>query len=441
MNSNAIKKWLLAIDTPIDIEAPLYNINIKMSSHKNWTKACMFSCISSDGGHPVIIDVRYAFSKNVFNHNLIDFFYDDISKLENNLEAMPYSKIVIYIFANKDDISPISAPLFFEDKEFLSKQVLWSETNNKYLLSKKIINEWIGYISINGELKPEENKTSFNTKNNQLHARKSLVENGKEPYFLHANSRYKPYQELSEKKSSKRTVSPCVSVITVVYNNESLVEQSIQSVINQNSDNFEYIIIDGNSTDGTLNIIEKYDSLIDCWLSESDSGIYDAMNKGIALSKGEWLIFLNSDDLFFSCESLNFNFKYENHDAIAGRCLTVGKYYNWIRPFSRKDSLYRYSHQAIFTKKKSFYNLNYKIAADSEYLSEYNSRFKHSDKIISIFRMGGYSTNEVSWEHVKERYKMLGVVSTYLLIARFFIQNIMGDKALELLRINKNRFF
>ena len=55
--------------------------------------------------------------------------------------------------------------------------------------------------------------------------------------------------------------------------------------------------------------------------------------------------------------------------------------------------------------------------------------------------MGGYSTNEVSWEHVKERYKMLGVVSTYLLIARFFIQNIMGDKALELLRINKNRFF
>lgn len=93
---------------------------------------------------------------------------------------------------------------------------------------------------------------------------------------------------------------PMISVVTVVLNGEKYLEQTIQSVINQTYCNLEYLIIDGDSTDGSLGIIKKYEHLIDYWLSESDGGIYSAMNKGIALSTGEWLIFINSDDFLWN---------------------------------------------------------------------------------------------------------------------------------------------
>jgi hypothetical protein len=98
---------------------------------------------------------------------------------------------------------------------------------------------------------------------------------------------------------------PLISVITVVYNGEKRLEQTIQSVINQNCDRFEYIIIDGGSDDRTLEIIKKYDSHIDYWVSAKDRGIYDAMNKGIELANGQWLSFMNCEDLFFGRQSLS----------------------------------------------------------------------------------------------------------------------------------------
>ena len=79
---------------------------------------------------------------------------------------------------------------------------------------------------------------------------------------------------------------PLISIITVVFNGERYLEQTIQSVIDQTYDNVEYIIIDGGSTDGTLDIIKKYEDKIDYWVSEKDNGIYDAMNKGIKVCYG-----------------------------------------------------------------------------------------------------------------------------------------------------------
>jgi glycosyltransferase involved in cell wall biosynthesis len=92
---------------------------------------------------------------------------------------------------------------------------------------------------------------------------------------------------------------PLISIITVVYNGARYLEQTIVSIINQSYKNIEYIIIDGGSTDSSLDIIRKYESNIDYWVSEPDNGMYDAIHKGFALSTGEILAWLNADDIYF----------------------------------------------------------------------------------------------------------------------------------------------
>ncbi len=99
-------------------------------------------------------------------------------------------------------------------------------------------------------------------------------------------------------KNNKKN-EPLVSVITVVLNNQKYLTKSINSVLKQSYKNFELIIIDGGSTDGTLEILRKNNNKIDFWISEKDKGLYDAMNKGIRLSRGSIISILNSDDTYY----------------------------------------------------------------------------------------------------------------------------------------------
>lgn len=92
---------------------------------------------------------------------------------------------------------------------------------------------------------------------------------------------------------------PLISIITVVFNGEKYLEKTILSVIEQSYHNVEYIIIDGGSTDGTLSILQQYNSVINDWLSEKDTGIYEAINKGVKLAQGEYLLFLGADDCLY----------------------------------------------------------------------------------------------------------------------------------------------
>ena len=100
---------------------------------------------------------------------------------------------------------------------------------------------------------------------------------------------------------------PLISIVTVVYNGIKDIEKTIQSVIGQNYPKIEYIIIDGGSNDGTVEVIKKYADYVDYWVSEPDGGIYYAMNKGIEVAKGEWIHFRNCGDYFIN-ESILMNF-------------------------------------------------------------------------------------------------------------------------------------
>ena len=104
---------------------------------------------------------------------------------------------------------------------------------------------------------------------------------------------------------------PLITVITVVFNGAQTLRDTLESVMQQSYDNVEYIVIDGGSSDATVDILRQYDHVIDYWLSEKDGGIYDAMNKGIALCSGDYVGMLNSDDIFADGSVLQ---------AIAERC-------------------------------------------------------------------------------------------------------------------------
>lgn len=111
---------------------------------------------------------------------------------------------------------------------------------------------------------------------------------------------------------------PLVSVVTVVYNRAQELETTLASVVNQTYGQVEYIIVDGGSTDGTLDIIKKYEDRIDFWISEPDKGIYDAMNKAIDLATGEWINFMNSGDRFAAPDALTFFERPFSADVVYG---------------------------------------------------------------------------------------------------------------------------
>ena len=146
---------------------------------------------------------------------------------------------------------------------------------------------------------------------------------------------------------------PKISIVTVCYNAEKDIEKTIHSVINQTYDNIEYIVIDGGSNDGTLSMINKYASKIDKIISEPDKGIYDAMNKGITLAKGDWINFMNAGDSYVDADVLklvsdNIN---NNCDIIYGVKNIEEEfayYYVKAKPIEMLNTEMPFCHQTVF---------------------------------------------------------------------------------------------
>lgn len=205
--------------------------------------------------------------------------------------------------------------------------------------------------------------------------------------------------------------APLISVITVVYNSVSTIEETIMSVINQTYSNIEYIVIDGGSTDGTVDIIRKYHEHISYWVSEPDKGIYDAMNKGLQVVTGYWTSFLNSGDRFFSVNSVALVIKNgelgENcADVLYGDIVCQYDFgFLLLKPASLEcfNSFFPISHPATFSRtellQKRLFDTSFKISADfklfhSLYFDRY--RFKYIPVPIAFFdAVSGVSSTNV----------------------------------------------
>lgn len=179
-----------------------------------------------------------------------------------------------------------------------------------------------------------------------------------------------------------------ISVITVSYNAVSTIEQTILSVINQTYSNIEYIIIDGGSTDGTIDIIRRYEDKIAYWVSEPDRGIYDAMNKGASKANGEYIAFLNSDDWYeLDAVSIIAQFADGKTDLISG---IIKLYKNNIFLYAHgasMDNIYNemIAHPSTFMRRDLFgelggYDLTYSYVADYDLMLRLK---KHGGHFVS----------------------------------------------------------
>lgn len=200
------------------------------------------------------------------------------------------------------------------------------------------------------------------------------------------------------------------SIITVNYNNKNGLRKTIESVIHQTYRDFEYIVIDGGSTDGSADILKEYDEQITFWVSEKDNGIYNAMNKGIEKARGEYLNFMNSGDCFYAPDVLEkvSNYNYET-DIIVGRDYhyneKIQKGHASIQP-PRTTMIHFYvatlDHQSSFIKRELFdnspYDENYRLVSDwiffTEKIVKENKRVQFIPDIICRREEGGLSEQQ-----------------------------------------------
>lgn len=247
-----------------------------------------------------------------------------------------------------------------------------------------------------------------------------------------------------------------VTVITVVFNAFDSIEKTILSVINQTYLNIEYIIVDGGSTDGTLDIIKKYGDKITRWISEPDKGIYDAMNKGVKLATGRWINFMNAGDVFYSHDTiskLSFLFG-EKHNIIYGTTNMVMNFGSYVSKCKQRTASnpMPFIHQSSFCRIELLlqfpFDISFKYAADYNFfysIYHYSKVFIYND-ILSSYSLDGISTQnaiEVNCERIRSNPCWRNYCEHMLCYRNFFIKKvfkILHVNAYVLKKIRLKRF-
>lgn len=221
---------------------------------------------------------------------------------------------------------------------------------------------------------------------------------------------------------------PKITVITATYNCVDTIEQCISSVVNQTYNNLEYIVIDGGSTDGTVEIIKKYDEKIAYWCSEPDKGIYDAWNKGVSHATGDYINFIGSDDAMYGDKAIeNISSQFENTiDVLAGNILLVNEAngFELLKHNGRVKDKKNYKGGCIVTQgtfvrrklcNKYKFDTSYKVASDYKFFLQYyydeSVRIKFIDDVIQYFSDGGVSSTDFDFVKQEDNriYKELGL--------------------------------
>lgn len=218
-----------------------------------------------------------------------------------------------------------------------------------------------------------------------------------------------------------------VSVITPCFNSEKTIRKTLDSVLNQTYNNYEYIIVDGKSTDGTLKIIEEYKTKFGeklKFISEKDTGIYDAMNKGIAMASGDIIGIVNSDDFYCldALENMVNEIPNEKYFILYGfqRCITNGQEDKVVLYNHRNLDTQMITHPTCFISKATYqdfgvYSLAYKSSADYEFMLRVfhggKVLFKPVYKIISNFESGGMSSTEIGVRETAQLRLEYGIIT------------------------------
>lgn len=242
--------------------------------------------------------------------------------------------------------------------------------------------------------------------------------------------------------------SPLFSIITICYNAEETIERTLESVYQQTFTRFEYIIIDGKSTDRTLTIISNYRDRVSTLVSEKDKGLYDAMNKGIDQAKGEYLCFLNAGDKFHSIDTLQqlanrLESLPKSPDVVYGETAIVNNQGEFLRMrrLRTPERLHWKSfkkgmlvcHQAFFAKRNitPYYNLTYKYSSDFDWciniLKQADATFNSKLTLIDYLNEGLTTANHK--KSLRERYRIMnhhyGWLSTALYHIWFAVRSVI----------------
>lgn len=244
-----------------------------------------------------------------------------------------------------------------------------------------------------------------------------------------------------------------VSILTINLNNKAGLEKTMQSVFTQDFSDYEYIIVDGGSTDGSKELIESNSTKIARWISEKDNGIYNAMNKAIKLAKGEYCFFLNSGDYFTGNEVLSSTFSQNiQTDIISGNVLKLRDSGKWNRVKSHESvnllNLLKHSlpHQASFIKRQLFdsigyYTEEYRIISDWEFflkaLVVNQSSYTHIELDIAYFLLDGISSQKSSVSLARKESedcigKHFGNMKDELIEYRYFYNSYIGTMYFQL---------